>query len=236
MIDFFGLRKGIDAPAGGSPRPDETLPAVPSPGEKRLWAVLLVLDTVFLFVFAGAIAGMLWMHGGKVLAPAPRPQAVKKKESSKTPRPENQAAPEAPAPPPAAPKPSAAPRRAEETAASRAKPAPKLPTGSPSVLAPDLPRRETAPARSNGDSAAPAAPAARGERPRAQPVEFACRAKDAKSVHLKGPFLVRTGGVKSMVRGDDGVWRLTVSLLPGTYKYHCVVDGKKHKTETITVQ
>ncbi len=67
-------------------------------------------------------------------------------------------------------------------------------------------------------------------------MKFIKKAPNAKAVYLKGAFLVHQNGRKAMVQDDDGVWRLSVSLLPGTYRYSFLVDGKKTAAKTVVVE
>jgi hypothetical protein len=75
--------------------------------------------------------------------------------------------------------------------------------------------------------------AAAGPRDGAQPEKAAAKAvrvpfeyKDskAKSVNLAGTF---TAWKEKPMKKKDGAWRAEVYILPGTYPYHFVVDGKK---------
>ncbi|MBI4385879.1 MAG: hypothetical protein HY551_00705 [Elusimicrobia bacterium] len=227
-MDLFGLRKSAEPPpAGGEPHEAFSF------SDKRIWAVLLVLNTIFLFIFAGAVAGMLWVRWGK----APMPSRMQQTRDRKSPEPQKGekaksepiATPPAAAPVPAAKAAPAAPLERREA---------KRPLGSPSVLAPDLPRREAGPAK--GGDAAPAPPhaapiSASADKTKAQPVEFVCHAKEATEVLLRGSFLVRTGGLKAMTRIENGAWHVTVSLFSGHYKYRCIVDGKRSKIFTVDV-
>jgi len=176
-------------------------------GGRRLWAILLALDTVLLLVSAGSLAGTAWFRIFE--SPAPKPVSAARRVPVRPQAPQP-AAPAKEAAKPAAPPPQ--PRSLE----------PELPAGSPGVAAPSLPRREAEPA---------SAPEAKSK---ARAVEFSCRGK-AKRMQLRGPFLVRTKGAKAMTRGKDGVWRSKVILLPGTYRYQCSADGKKGKVRTMAV-
>lgn len=236
MFDIIGLRKEIDpkTAAGGE------LPASkPKAPMSQLWAVLLLLDTVFLCVFGGALAGMIWLHRPAIDTSS----TIRPKVQKALPKNAPAALPQAPAAKTETPEPAAkeSEKPAPKTPAASKKHLSKGPIGSPGMTAPDLPRREASPASSHAKPEAKephalAPDSAHGEtKVKAKPVEFACRAPKAKKVQLRGAFLVRTQGVKTMVRDSDGVWRLTVTLLPGTYKYRCIVDGKKIKPYAITV-
>ncbi|HVA67641.1 MAG TPA: hypothetical protein VNK24_12095 [Elusimicrobiota bacterium] len=71
-----------------------------------------------------------------------------------------------------------------------------------------------------GDKPASAGPA------RAAPVVFELKASRARTVQLAGAFLIRQGGKESM-RRKKGVWTLKVYLMPGSYRYYFLVNGKK---------
>jgi len=68
-------------------------------------------------------------------------------------------------------------------------------------------------------------PAAAGPA-RASPVVFKLKDSRARSVQLGGAFLIREGGKESM-RRKKGVWTLKVYLMPGSYRYYFLVNGKK---------
>ncbi|MDE2313234.1 MAG: hypothetical protein KGL04_03565 [Elusimicrobia bacterium] len=61
---------------------------------------------------------------------------------------------------------------------------------------------------------------------KAHPVVFKLRAPHARSVDLAGAFLIREGGRESM-RRKKGAWTLKVYLMPGSYRYYFLVNGKK---------
>jgi hypothetical protein len=232
MIDLFGLGKHQDPqePGHGSePTPsaehaEET--AVPR-GSHKLWAFLLVLDSVFVIVFAGTVAAKVYQHWNAPAAPmitAPR------KRPAKTP--EAPVASTAPAPAPA-PEPVKAPEPPKPAPAA-AKPAPDAPRPpKPSMLSEAPKHRETPkPADAGGKSAPPAKPAAAvaaapaDGKVKALRTEFKLHAPKAKAVELVGAFIVR-GGRKDMTRQDDGTWAVTLYLNPGSYRYFFSVDKKK---------
>ena len=236
MGDMSGKREeAAGSEAAGPPAAD---------GEKRLWAVLLILDTLLLLLFGGALAGLAWIRWPSLRQPPKSPAFARKAEPKKSSP--GQAA-QAPAQPAAAPR---AAGGAEAPSKKAAPPTSRVPTGSPSVLSPELPRREAAPAApgaARGKGHAPAdrrasrsssegSGAAQARRPKARAVSFVCEAKDAQEVLLKGPFLVRTGGTMPMERGEDGVWRASVALLPDNYKYYCVIDGRRSRPHAISVE
>lgn len=239
MIDLFGLGKKKDsqddaAPgaAEAAPEPAASEPASPAPrGSHKLWAFLLVLDSVFVIVFAGAVAAKVYQHWqAPVLAPvpAPRKRPVKAAEAP--------VASTAPAPAPA-PEPVKAPEPPKAAPVAAAKPSADSPRPpKPSMIA-DAPkhRESPKPADAGGKSpaakpapapAAPAAPVAADGKVKALRTEFKLHAPKAKNVELVGAFIVR-GGRKDMSREGDGTWTVTLYLNPGTYRYFFSADKKK---------
>lgn len=221
MIDLFGLKKQQE-PQENPPEPQPD----PAPrGSHKLWAFLLVLDSVFVIVFAGALAAKIYQHwqAPPPVVVAPRKRPVKAPEAPVA----STAAAPAPAP---APEPVKPPEPAKPAPAA-AKPAPDAPRPpKPSMLAEAPRNRETPkPADAGGKAApapaAPAAPAADGK-VKALRTEFKLHAPKAKNVELVGAFIVR-GGRKDMIRQDDGSWTVTLYLNPGTYRYFFSVDKKK---------
>ncbi|MBI4423238.1 MAG: hypothetical protein HY554_05905, partial [Elusimicrobia bacterium] len=198
-------------------------------------AVILAVDGLLALVFLGglvALGTMRWAtpplaevrDTGKLRKQAPKPPAPA--EGEKPPEPPKSEAK-------AEPKPAPAPK-AEA-------PAPKdRPTGSPSVHATPLPQRRAEPVGAGEEkpraSAKAGAAAAPESKPRALSVEFSHSDSSAREVFLKGPFLVRSGGKKAMARDATGVWRLSISLLPGDYRYSFIVDGKRTATQTMKVE
>lgn len=229
MIDLFGLGKKkepqdepssepVSAPA---PAPE---PAAPAPrGSHTLWAFLLVLDSVFVIVFAGAVAAKVYQHWN---APAPAPAPAPRKRPAKPV--EAPAASTAPAPAAPAPEQAKAPEPAKPAPAAPAKPSAETPRPpKPSMLADAPKHRETPKPADAGGKAAPAsAPAAPDGKVKALRTEFKLHAPKAKNVELVGAFIVR-GGRKDMSREGDGTWTVTLYLNPGTYRYFFSVDKKK---------
>ncbi|MBI2386150.1 MAG: hypothetical protein HYV14_09080 [Elusimicrobia bacterium] len=230
MIDLFGLGKNKDPQDEPAPAPAPQTPeSAPAPrGSHKLWAFLLVLDSVFVIVFAGAVAAKVYQYWQAPVAapvPAPRKRPVKAAEAP--------VASTAPAP---APEPVKAPEPAKPAPVAAAKPsadAPRPPK--PSMLAEAPKHRETPkPADAGGKSPAPKpaaasaapAPAAADGKVKALRTEFKILAPKAKSVELVGAFIVR-GGRKDMSREGDGTWTVTLYLNPGTYRYFFSVDKKK---------
>ncbi|HEX4047871.1 MAG TPA: hypothetical protein VH309_08560, partial [Elusimicrobiota bacterium] len=65
MIDLFGMSKAPQEPEQ-SPEPPE--PRKPQAGSHGLWLFLLVLDSIFVIVFGGAVAAKVYQYWR---APAP---------------------------------------------------------------------------------------------------------------------------------------------------------------------
>lgn len=203
MLDVFGLKK------------EDAREPAPQPGRSsaKLWAAALIVDSLFVIVFGGAVAAKVYQHWK---APAPE-AAVKRAPAPK------------PAPKPEPPKPPEEPKAAEAPKPEPAKPEPKpaapepaKPLARPSLLS-EPPRRQAPQPQGAASSPAPAA-----NPQKAQPVEFKLKAPNAKRVFLVGAFIVR-GGRKEMARGEGGVWTLTLYLTPNTYRYHFLVDGKRQQ-------
>lgn len=56
-------------------------------------------------------------------------------------------------------------------------------------------------------------------------VAFELDAPFADQVFLAGDFNDWSPDAEPMEKGDDGIWRVTIELSPGTYEYKFVVDG-----------
>ena len=210
MIDLFGMSKGTpEAPGPAEPRK-------PQAGSHGLWLSLLLLDSVFVCIFGGAVAlkvYQFWKTPALVVAPpvhhrpVPKtPDAVKPPEPAPAPKPV--AAPEPPKP---AAKPE--PRISARHADSPRPPKPSL------INEPPKPRSTPAPATTT--SAPPAAAAGK-----AQPVVFKLHSANAGAVQLVGAFIVH-GGRKDMTKASDGTWSVKLYLNPGQYRYFFSVDKKK---------
>ncbi|MBI5239718.1 MAG: hypothetical protein HY926_04540 [Elusimicrobia bacterium] len=221
-VDLFGLKKDAEAPPAAAGEAE-----APRSGRSRpkLWGFLLVVDSILVIVFGGALAAQLYQH----LWAAPTPVVA---AARRTPKPVPP-----PAPPAEAPKPVEAPAPAAPSGSGERQPSrdggpsaagPKA--AKPSWLAEPPRGREAAKPQAPGaakPSAAAPAPIAAGEKPRSVPVEFKLKASHAKTVQLAGAFIVR-GGRKDMAEHEPGHWSLTLYLLPGTsYRYWFLVDGKK---------
>lgn len=215
MFDLFGLGKQQEPqePAPGSePAPvPEAAPEAPPRGSHKLWAFLLVLDSVFVIIFAGTVAAKVyqyWKAPAVVVTPARRSRPAKVADAPV-------AAP-APTPAPEAVKPPEPQKPA--TAVEIKTEAPRPPK--PSMLS-DAPRHRGTPGLApSSTAAAPGAPV------KALRTEFKLLAPNARSVDLVGAFIVR-GGRKEMARQSDGSWTVTLYLNPGTYRYFFSVDKKK---------
>lgn len=216
MIDLFGMgRQEPQDPQ--NPAPEEAsapgTEAHPPKGSHRLWAFLLVLDSIFVIVFGGAVAAKVYQYWKTpavvVSAPVHRRTPPKPPEPAKA----------EPAPP--------APKAAET---AKAEPAPKAePKSSHHAEAPRPPKPSMlveAPKPHAAPSPASAAPAAPSGPVKAQPVVFKVRAPGAGSVQLVGAFIVH-GGRKEMAKDGSGNWTVKLYLNPGQYRYFFAVDKKK---------
>jgi|GEM_PF-2222850 len=251
MVDLFGIQKETEPAAlsgdgerlpskGGGPLPAADA-ASGSRTRPKLWGALLVMDSILLIVFGGAVAAKLYQHlysPVNNMAPAARhrpgkpPLTTGAPPSAPTPQPTPAA--KAAEPPPAAP-----PQPPTSTAGPKA--------AKPTLLAEPMKGRGTPKPQAAGKTAAtqPPAPSGSGERQTSResaapaasipaekrhsvPVEFKFKeAPHARSVQLAGAFIVR-GGRREMVQQDAGVWTLTLYLLPGAeYRYWFLVNGKK---------
>lgn len=237
MIDLFGLGKQQEpdeeprASSDSPSAPDSSAEAAAPRGSHKLWAFLLVLDSLFVIVFAGAVAAKVYQHW-KTPEPV-RTAPAPKRKSPPPPAPAPAPAPApTPAPEPAKPAETEKPAEAAKTPAPATASAPRPPK--PSMLTEAPRHRETPkPADAGGKSAAPAAKTAKTAEPAPAPAkvkavktEFTVRAPKAKTVELVGAFIVR-GGRKDMTRQDDGTWSVTLYLNPGSYRYFFAVDKKK---------
>ena len=220
-VDLFGLKKDAEPPAEAeAPRA--------GPGRPKLWGFLLVVDSILVIVFGGALAAQLYQHLWAAPAPVVAPGRRAPKPVPPPPLPAEAAKPaEAPAPAPAANVPSGSGERQPSRDGGPLAAGPKA--AKPSLLAEPPRGREAAKPQAPGAKPAPAAaaPAPAVEGRRSMPVEFKIKAPKARKVQLAGAFIVR-GGRKDMAEGDGGQWTLTLYLLPGNnYRYWFLVDGRK---------
>ena len=234
MVDIFGIKKEAEpvtlSGSGALPAADA------APGSRTrptLWGALLVVDSVLVIVFGGAMAAKLYQHLTSPVSVAP---AARRKPGRPA------------APPTEAPKPvevSAAPLTAGALPSAPGRqdggtgaPPPASTAGpkaaKPSLLAEPIRSREAPrPHQAAGRTAEtqpPVTPATSMpvEKRHSIPVEFKLKAPHARSVQLIGAFIVRGGGRREMVRQDEGIWTLTLYLLPGDgYRYWFLVNGKK---------
>jgi 1,4-alpha-glucan branching enzyme len=65
---------------------------------------------------------------------------------------------------------------------------------------------------------------------------FSFRAAAAMSVMLVGDFSHWQERPISMRKSQDGIWRTTVSLAPGTYHYRFLVDGEWREDPECTLR
>ncbi len=61
--------------------------------------------------------------------------------------------------------------------------------------------------------------------PDAKLTEFSYSAPDAKKVSVAGDFNDWSTDVNPMEKGENGIWRTKIELIPGKYEYKFVVDG-----------
>ena len=62
----------------------------------------------------------------------------------------------------------------------------------------------------------------------AKPVNFVCRAPDAKEVFITGDFNDWHPTSHPMTRQPDGAWQIHLPLTHGHHHYRFIVDGKPH--------
>lgn len=62
----------------------------------------------------------------------------------------------------------------------------------------------------------------------ARKVRFEYEAPDAADVHLAGDFNHWDTKANPMEKNKKGVWRISISLIPGRYEYRFIVDGTWH--------
>ena len=223
MIDLFGLGKNPEPQQQPHDAPEPAAPA--ASGSHRLWAFLLVLDSIFVIVFGGAVAAKVYQYWR---TPAPAAPVVRRRPAPKAPDAAKPAEP-VPSSTTAAAKPVAPPKAPEPE-----KPEPKIARrpDSPRPPKPSLlnepPKPRSTPGLATGASAAAAgsASAAPSAAAKALPVVFKIKASGAGAVQLVGAFIVH-GGRKEMAKASDGTWSVKLYLNPGKYRYFFAVDKKK---------
>lgn len=185
-------------------------PAEPGPGSYRIWAVLLVLDSVFVIVFGGLVASKVYQHWSEPSVARVLPQRHRSPRA---------AAPAAPAP-----------VAAVTSAPTAAAPEPSAAATAPTASVPEPSKPESAPPAPAASAAAAAAVAERAAptegKARARAVDFKLKARGASSVQVVGAFIVH-GGRKEMTRRPDGVWTARLYLNPGRYRYFFFIDGRR---------
>ena len=212
MIDLFGMGKTAAADSQETHEPQE--PRKPQPGSHGLWLFLLVLDSVFVAVFGGAVALKVYQYWK---APNAAVAAAARRHPVAAPKP-----PEAPKPPALPPAPAPEPPKAAAKPEPKIARAPRPPK--PSLINEPPKPRSTPGLATSGAAGAPAAAA--GASAKALPVVFKLQAARAGSVQLVGAFIVH-GGRKDMTRVSDGSWTVKLYLNPGQYRYFFSVDKKK---------
>lgn len=60
----------------------------------------------------------------------------------------------------------------------------------------------------------------------ADTIEFSMTAREAAAVAVAGTFNDWDPGKTPMTKGEDGTWKVKVSLPRGRYEYRFVVDGQ----------
>lgn len=228
MIDLFGMGKtpqSTENQESQEPRNPEE-PKKPQAGSHGLWLFLLVLDSIFVAVFGGAVALKVYQYWK---APSVPPAAAARRHPAakppEPPKPVEQAAATKPAPPPPAPAPEP-PKPAPKPEPRNVHSAPSPRPPKPSLIT-EAPKPRSTPGLAS--SAAPAAPApapAAGGPAKALPVVFKLHAPNARTVQLVGAFIVH-GGRKDMTKGSDGTWSVKLYLNPGQYRYFFAVDKRK---------
>ena len=67
-----------------------------------------------------------------------------------------------------------------------------------------------------------------GTTPKKRRVSFSLNAPNAHSVLVAGSFCDWELGAVALKRLKSGLWKTTISLAPGTYRYRFIVDGHWH--------
>lgn len=219
MLDPLGLSK--ETGNAGSPEK----PAAGFFASPKLWAILLIVDSLFVVVFGGALANNFYQHWSEPAIAAKTPPPAKPKPAPEPVKPPEEE-PAKPPEPPKAPVAAAQPKTDQQPAAKSPPPKPSLVQSAPKPRETPKPQQPGQTPKTEMVKAAPAAAAPSVEKVKALPVEFSLNSPKAKKVQLAGAFIVR-GGKKDMTRGADGTWTITVYLTPGTYRYTFLVNGMK---------
>lgn len=216
-FDLFGLKKDAsqDSPASGG----GLLPP-------KAWKGLAAADALVLVACLTLLAVRVRGHLSAPPLPPAKPAPGRKAEppkpepaEAKKPEPKPEAKVEAKKPEPKKPEAKVPSKEAEK----------KPPLGSPAVHAAPTPKRDPAPVGATPPPTPSFAPKKNGTRP----VPFSYEEGGAKEVYLVGPFLVRSGGRKTMFKDSRGVWQTTVYLNIGqNYKYRFEVVGEGGKKLT----
>ncbi|MEK7389999.1 MAG: hypothetical protein AAB036_09895 [Elusimicrobiota bacterium] len=223
MIDLFGL-KNRDKESDQQARQADAQPAPPR-GSHKLWAFLLVLDAVFVIVFAGAVAAKIYQYRNAPPAVVVAPRRRPVKEPAKAP--DAPAVAAAPTPAPVTATPAAPAAKAPEPPSAPVKASADAPKPPKPTMLTDAPRhRDTPRPADHAAKAAPTPPASGEVKVKAVGVDFKLHAPKARSVSVVGAFIMR-GGRQEMTRQEDGTWTATIYLKPGQYRYTFAVDKKK---------
>lgn len=225
-FDLFGLKKGAGTEGAAPTAARAPLPA-------KAWKGLAAADAVLLVACLGLLAVRVKGHLSAPPLPPPKPPAVKKAEPKPAPKaetPKPEPAPEAkkpePKPEPKKPEPKPEAKKPEPKEADK-----KAPLGSPAIHAAPAPKRAPVPVGTSPTPPPP--PSFAAKKAATRPVPFTYEESGAKEVYLVGPFLVRSGGRKTMFKDSRGAWQTTVYLNIGqTYKYRFEVVGENGKKLT----
>jgi 1,4-alpha-glucan branching enzyme len=82
-------------------------------------------------------------------------------------------------------------------------------------------KKTTKPKTSEKTKTKGAAKAKTGERQ----VTFVCNSPHARDVSLAGEFAGWDACLMPLEKSDEGIWSITIQLLPGRYEYNFIVDG-----------
>lgn len=244
----FGKRDATEGSTATTEPAAKASEGAPASTMRRKWGFILVADSVvtLFFLITFCVAGYMKMASPPLAVVKPTlskyarqaPGAASGTGETKSESGEGRAA-QAPKEEPKA-ETHAAPKQekaAPEPPKKEEKPAAKdRPTGSPAVHAATLPKRSLEPLAAHATAKAEKSAPAPGSKPRAMAIEFTHKASSAKDVVLRGAFLVRTRGKMPMVKDSAGVWHASISLLPGSYKFSYVVDGKPTASETRVIE
>ena len=64
------------------------------------------------------------------------------------------------------------------------------------------------------------------KKPQTVSVRFECKSEHASAVFLAGSFNDWNESATAMSRDDNGIWNVSLDLLPGRYEYKFIIDGQ----------